>query len=128
MATPHFLGGEVSRADITAGLRQIADYLDAHPDLPAAPYGWDLLVATHGDTDTEAAAEVDRIAAILGVPVDDQTRDGGHYTANKTFGPITYRAFHITARSKAAHRAHMTYADAVTPEDPGELEDPPQAA
>ncbi|GEM_PF-532922 len=118
---------QATRAQITAGLRQLADYLDTNPALPLAPYGWDLLVSTHDDTDTAGIAEVDRIAAILGVPVRDEIADGGHYTAIKAFGLITYQAFHIPARSKAAYRAHITDDDHATPDDTS-ADDPPQAA
>ena len=108
----------VAPAQITDGLRQLADYLDAHPDIPLAPYGWDLLVSTHCDNDTEGRAEVDRIAAILGVPPDDDTADGGHYTAARSFGPVKYYAFHIPA----SHRARSTSGT-----DPAQNQ-PPQAA
>jgi hypothetical protein len=90
----------VPRADVIAGLRQLADFLDDHPAIPTAPYGWDVLVSTHEHTDQAGKASVDHIAAILGVRVDDQTGDGGHYCADRAFGPITYRAFHIPARLK----------------------------
>jgi hypothetical protein len=92
----------VTRGQITTGLRQLADYLDAHPAIPVAPYGWDLIVSTHCDNDPEGMAEVDRIAAILGVQPEDDTPDGGHYTARKVFGPIAYYAFHIPASHRAA--------------------------
>ena len=125
--------GQVDRAQIIDGLRQLADYLAAHPAVPVAPYGWDLLVSSHRDTDTEGIAEIDRIAAILGVTVKDDTSNGGHYTAARAFGPISYQAFHISARSKAAYRAYMTYADHVTPDNTdteaeADADDPPQAA
>lgn len=108
----------VPRSQITDGLRQLADYLDAHPGIPLAPYGWDLLVSTHCDNDTEGRAEVDRIAAILGVPADDDTAAGGHYTAARSFGPVKYNAFHIPGWQKA-----RITSDA----DPAE-DQPPQAA
>jgi hypothetical protein len=125
--------GQADRAQIIGGLHQLADYLAAHPAVPVAPYGWDLLISSHRDTDPEGTAEIDRIAAILGVTVKDDTPSGGYYTAAKAFGPISYQAFHISARSKAAYRAYMTYADHVTPDDydtevEPDADDPPQAA
>ena len=134
MSTHFEFPNQVSREDITKGLRQLADYLDAHPAVPVAPYGWDLLVSTHLENDPEGIAEIDHIAALLGVTVDDQTSAGGHYTATRAFGPITYSAFHILTRSKAAYRAYMTYADCVVPDDTDDdttnddADDPPQAA
>jgi hypothetical protein len=111
---------KTTRTEVTAGLRQLADYLDTHPDIPVAIYGWDLLIQAHGDNDTAKSTELDRIAAILGVPVDHKSAEGGHYTAVRSFGPITYHAYYVTARAKAAYQAYMTYADAVIPDDPPE--------
>src|ERR1700728_1099586 len=107
-----------ARTQIVNGLRQLANYLDTHPDVPVNEFGWDLLSCTRETTDAAGMAEVDRIAAILGVQVRDDTPEGGHYTAAKTFGRITYEAIHVTTRRRAAHQALMSYADAVTPDDP----------
>jgi hypothetical protein len=131
MTTPSTLPGQVARSDITSGLRQLADYLDANPAIPVAPYGWDLMVGTHTSDDRAGVAEIDRVAADLGVAVYDDTANGGHYNVTRSFGPISYTAFHISARSKAAYRAYMTYADCVLPDDDGtsdDADDPPQAA
>jgi hypothetical protein len=130
MTTPATFPGQAPRADIITGLRRLADYLDTHAEIPVAPYGWDLLVSTHTSDDPGGKAEIDRIAALLDVPVRDETDAGGHCNATRAFGPITYTAFHIPASSKAAYRAYMTYADCVTPDDDGsdDADDPPQAA
>jgi len=32
----------IARAQIIDGLRQLADYLDHHPDIPVNEYSWDL--------------------------------------------------------------------------------------
>jgi hypothetical protein len=130
MTTPRTFPGQAPRADIISGLRQLADYLDTQPQIPVAPYGWDLLISTHTSDDSGGKAEIDRIAALLGVPVHDETDAGGHYNATRAFGPISYVAFHIPARHKAADRAYMTYADCVTPDDDrsDDADDPPQAA
>jgi hypothetical protein len=126
--------GQATRASIIKGLRQLADYLHAHPAIPVAPYGWDLLVSSHRENDTEGTADIDRIAAILGVPIRNDASDSGHYIAARAFGPITYQAFHIPASRKAAYRAHMTCAGRVIPDhtdtdaDDTGADDPPQAA
>lgn len=109
-----------TRTEVSSGLRQLADYLDAHPDIPVALFGWDLLVGADGDNDTAKKAELDRIAAVLGVPVDYKSAGTGHYSAVRSFGPISYHAYHVTTKAKATYQAHMTYADAVTPDDPPE--------
>ena len=118
---------QTPRQEFITGLRQLADYLDAHPAIPTAPYDWELIVSTHRANDLDGIAEIDRIAVFLGMPVEDELADGGHYCAVKAFGPITYRACHIPARHRAAHRALMTYSKSVTPDD-GDPDIPPQAA
>jgi hypothetical protein len=109
-------GDLLTRSKAITGLRQLADYLEAHPAIPVAPFGWDLHIYTDRDEDDAAArAEVDRIAAVLGVQVRDDTGRGGHYMAARTFGLISYAAVHIPTRQMAEHRALMTYRDCVTP-------------
>jgi hypothetical protein len=105
----------LTRAKVIDGLRQLADYLADHPDVPVTRYGWDLnIYADSDDGDAAATAEVDRIAAILGVtPADDTTR-GGHYIATRCFGLISYRAVHVPERRMAEHHALMSYRDCVT--------------
>jgi hypothetical protein len=106
----------LARTQIITGLRQLADYLDANPDIPVNEYGWTLMTFARRDDDTAGRAEVDQVAKGLTVPVSDDT-GGGHYTAARTFGRITYEFIHVTQRSRAEHRALMSYADSVTPDD-----------
>ena len=115
-------GDLLHRAKVIGGLRQLADWLDAHPGVPVSPYGWDLSIYPQHDDDADRAAEVDRIAAILGVDVTDQTDQDGHYTAARTFGLITYEAVHIPRRRRAAHAAFMSYSGCFDPADPGRTE------
>ena len=116
--TEHVIPGDLlARAKIIAGLRQLADYLDTHPLVPVCIFGWDLTVySIRAATEAGRRAEVDRIAALLGVPVTDQTRHGGHYTASRSFGLITYNAICVPDQRRAAHEALMTYADCITPD------------
>jgi hypothetical protein len=108
-------GDLIERAQVIAGLRQLAAYLDQHPDVPVCPFGWDLNVYPRQATEAQNRAEVDRIAAILAVTATDQTSTGGHYTAARTFGRITYQATYIPDRRMAAHDAWMSYRDCVQP-------------
>lgn len=116
-AEPIVPGDLFARHQTIAGLRALADFLEANPGVPVYEYGWSLSV--HGEgTDEQRAAEVDRIATLLDVtPVHSR---GGHYIASKTFGRITYNAVHIPVRRIAAHEALMSYApvfDATTDQD-----------
>jgi hypothetical protein len=58
------------------GLRALADFLEANPGVPVARFGetYDVHVRTD---DAQSRALVDALAALLGVPVRDDTADGG---------------------------------------------------
>jgi hypothetical protein len=115
-------GDLLYRAKVIGGLRQLADWLDGHPGVPVCPFGWDLSIYPQFADDADRAAEVDRIAAILGVDVDDQTGQGGHYIASRSFGLITYEAVYIPRARRAASAALMSYHDCVNPADPDPAE------
>jgi hypothetical protein len=108
-ATPHIPADLLARAQTVVGLRQLADYLEDHPDVPVREYGWDLNIYVTADTDEAGRAEVDQIAAVLDATPIDDTLDGGHYWTRKTFGRISYRAVYIPARAWARHRAENSY-------------------
>lgn len=115
MTDPLIPGDLLHRSKVTGGLRQLADWLDAHPDVPVCPYGWDLHIYPHLADEAAGRAEVDRIAAMLGVHVTDETQDGGHYRAIRSFGLITYEAVHIPQRYRDTYEALMSYQGCVTP-------------
>lgn len=98
-----------ARAQTIAGLRQLADHLETHPELPVKEYGFDLTIYPEADTDAAGRAEVDRIADILDVTPTDNTPMGGHYIASKIFGRISYRAVHISSRAQATYNARNSY-------------------
>jgi hypothetical protein len=98
-----------ARAQAIVGLRQLADYLEDHPDLPVKECGFDLTIYPQADTDAAGRAEVDRIADLLGVTPIDKTPMGGHYIASKAFGRISYRAVHIPSRAWARYTARNSY-------------------
>lgn len=100
------------RAEFTAALRELADFIDAHPDLPL-PHFANIVVHPAG-TDEEERAEVDRIAGII----DRQplTSPTGHYRVERDFGGrVAYTAVAIPAATMAQHAALMSYDSAVTP-------------
>jgi hypothetical protein len=105
---------QARRPDVIRGLRELAALLESCPDIPA-PYTVDVLVFPPDATDTEICAEVDRIAALLGVIVQDATAQRPHYTASKSFGPVNYRAVAIPSRVRAYHDAQNSYAGNVMP-------------
>ncbi|GAA4484442.1 hypothetical protein GCM10023191_007610 [Actinoallomurus oryzae] len=103
------------RTEFIVGLQALADYLDTNPAVPVPEFSIEVLVHARG-TDEVASAEVDRVAALLGVAVRDDTARGGHYKAIRTFGPVEYRCLAIPAAVMAVHRAGQSYAESVVPD------------
>ncbi|MFC9975224.1 hypothetical protein ACFVH6_30450 [Spirillospora sp. NPDC127200] len=106
------------RAAFIAGLRELADYLAATPEVPVPQYGAEVTLFPSGDDDAARFAQVDRLAAVLGVPVCDRTADGGHYIATRCFGPVALEVVASTEASRAAYDALTSYRDNVQPEPP----------
>jgi hypothetical protein len=109
-------GDLLSRAQTIAGLRELADYLQAHPGVPVRDLGWDLNIYPQLPTEALKRAEIDRIAAVLGVPVCDETGQRGHYTVTRSFGLVSYSAICVPDRRAAEHRALMSYSGTVAPD------------
>ena len=108
-------GDLFARHQTITGLRALADYLENNPAVPVNEYGWEVRIhsGVGRDTTTDAhqRTEVDRVAALLGVPVLDEIERGGHYKASRTFGRIVYTIVHVPARRMAQHRAEQSYCD-----------------
>jgi hypothetical protein len=83
------------RQAFIAGLRELADFLENNPSVPAPEYGTDVLVFPPSVSDDEKRQEIDLIASLIGSGT--VTTRGGHYTASRRFGPIEYRAVAIPA-------------------------------
>lgn len=82
------------RAGLIAGLRELAEYLDQNPDVPA-PRSTDLLVFPPAGSDAEMFTEIDAIASRIGATASDADSPAGHYSAARDFGPVQYRAVAI---------------------------------
>ncbi|MBQ0828183.1 hypothetical protein ABZ669_00475 [Streptomyces hirsutus] len=75
------------RAAFLAGLRELIDFLTAHPDV-VVPRHASLVVLVDA---TDSAARLDgvqSVAAPLSVPAEDIGR--GYFGARRDFGPISY--------------------------------------
>ncbi len=77
-----------------AGLRELADFLDQNPHVPA-PCRADVFVFPADASDAEMFAEVDVIAQVIGVAASTDGSPHGHYRAIRDFGPVQYRAVAI---------------------------------
>jgi hypothetical protein len=80
------------RAALINGLRALADYLESNPEVPSPVYTDVLTFPPNGEW-AEMRAEIDAIAAYLGVTANDGY--GSHYVASRYFGPVEYRAVAI---------------------------------
>lgn len=99
------------RTTLIAGLRALADFLDANPAVPV-PRSVNVLHFPHGATDVEICAEVDHIAELLGAPVNQEF---GHYGASVHFGPVEYKAVAILAARRAQYEADRSYEGCIQP-------------
>ncbi len=107
------------RAAFIAALRDLAGFLEGHPDVPV-PESWhtkQITVFPDGDTDEQRRAGVDAAAGALGVTAADP--DGsGHYQAARRFGSLAYQVLAISDARRAAYDAGSSYYDCVTPDSP----------
>lgn len=102
------------RQAVIDGLRELADFLAEHPDVPV---GTNAIVDFFPrGTDEEGRAEIDRIAAVLGV-TPTANDEGTHYQALRRFGSVTYKAIAITADSMRRWYAERSYSGAVQPDE-----------
>ena len=99
------LRAAADRAALVAGLRDLADFLAAHPDVPVPPAYHEETIHDFpdGDTDEERRAGVDRAADAMGVPAAE-TR-GGHYKATARFGPLAYEVLMIPSAAEVSRAA-----------------------
>jgi hypothetical protein len=100
-ANPHcVIGYGQARTDMVAGLRALADFLEANPAVPIPRYGHTFGVSTSG-SDEQRLAQVKFASLVIGEQTTDNTQNHGHYWAQRRFGPVSYR---IVAVSQAAMR------------------------
>jgi hypothetical protein len=87
-----YYANDQERSRLTTGLRDLADFLESRPDVPA-PRLADVSVFPPNGTDDQRRAEIDAIASCLA----EQTHEtaGGHYKASRCFGPVEYHAVAI---------------------------------
>jgi hypothetical protein len=87
------------RTRLIAGLRELADYLESNPEVPAPSYSDVLTFPAKGNW-AEMCAEIDATAARLGVTTYE---NGCHYVAARTFGPVEYRAVAIPPKNDSGN-------------------------
>ena len=100
------------RAAFIAGLRDLASFLEANPDLPVRQFGDAITLHTGYELPADGTWEgelraLEAFAAAIGTTVTD--RGTGHLYASRSFGPITYEAAAISPQAWARHRADWSY-------------------
>lgn len=95
------------RAAHIKGLRDLADWLEANPDIPIGASNQTALqysIAAYGDWkhDFHAACnELNRVAALIGEDVIDIGAPGsGWRKVKRTFGPVAYQAVAIERKAE----------------------------
>lgn len=92
-----YFANEQQRAEYLKGMRDLLDYLEAHPEVPT-PTSEALQLSTYG-TNEETVATVDEFADLVGVK---PFRSGAHYYAELKFGPVTF--FCVAIRKRAPRK------------------------
>jgi hypothetical protein len=93
------------RREMAAGLRQLATFLLAHPEL-RCPSQITAAVVTTAESEDDERAEVDHAAAAMGVPPGE----GDHYTATVEFGGrVRLTVMHIPDAWRRHHDAISSY-------------------
>jgi hypothetical protein len=103
-----------TRDQFIAGLRNLADYLAAHPAIPVPRHGEQIVVNVNSPEEG-GHAQVRHAAGLLAATVTDQTRYGGHLYTDKAFGPLIYHVVSIPDACMARHEALWSYAGSVVP-------------
>ncbi|WP_131740281.1 hypothetical protein [Actinomadura roseirufa] len=102
-------GDLFSRHQTIAGLRALADFLEANPAVPVEEYGHTYNVWINADTDDGGRSGIAALAAHLGEAFEDRIAHGGHCTTRKTFGRIRYSAVYIPNRRMTELKARSSY-------------------
>jgi hypothetical protein len=98
------------RIGVIQGLRELADFLAQHPDLPV-PLITQISYCALGDTDAEEQAEIDKIAKLLDRTAEYTT--AGHYSVSRLFASVEYRAFTVPEHAMREYVAKNSYRDSI---------------
>lgn len=103
------------RRAVISGLREFADDLSMHRDIPV-PLIIEIDYFPRAATDAEKRAEIDRIAKVLGIE-PEFTAGGEHYAATRRYGVVHYKAVTISRDALRRWDALMSYSHSVTPDE-----------
>jgi hypothetical protein len=105
------------RQRLIDGLRDLAAFLEQHPEVPVNGYA-SIDYCVDGDDDTTGLENVVAVAELAGVTVTDVggraiCEDTTHFYARRRFGPVAYEATYIKRREMDDYRALMSYSGTV---------------
>jgi hypothetical protein len=83
------------RQALISGLRELAGFLENHPEVPTPNYA-DVLVFPPHVSHTEHQSEIDKIASLIGSGTETSSYRR-HYMTSRQFDPVGYRAVAIPA-------------------------------
>ncbi|WP_062440054.1 hypothetical protein [Herbidospora daliensis] len=98
---------------LIAGLRDLADFLDANPGVPVPSTEIAITVYPPRADDEEMRAVVDTMAAGLGTEIKPSDLSHGHYSTCRSFGPVLYGAVAIMRQARERYAAQSSYEDNV---------------
>jgi hypothetical protein len=88
-------------AGLIAGLRELADWYEQHPDVPLPLYP-SFIHCVHSDDDQAGTAELAAVAEALAV---EQSTHGGHPAAERVFGAVEFRVYYVPRVDAAEYQA-----------------------
>lgn len=93
--------GTETRQQKLDDLRALADFLEAHPDVPIGVDEINSVAILAGD-DEAGMAELHAIANALDVEITHNA-SGTHHYAIRKFGSVPYKAYYVTTESMRQH-------------------------
>ncbi|MBO0804572.1 MAG: hypothetical protein J2P25_16050 [Nocardiopsaceae bacterium] len=101
------------RGRFIAGLRELADYLAVHEDVPVPDYP-KITAHADGADDAEEREMVDKAARGLRRHAAETRPGSGHYKVVRYFGPLEYGVAAISRSCMELHEAQQSYVDNIT--------------
>jgi len=81
-----YFADEAGRDAYLKGMRDLIEFLEAHPEIPVPQHEERIQLSTYG-TDAEKCATVVDVATVLET---EPVWEGRHFRATRTFGPIRF--------------------------------------
>lgn len=98
MVDNEYFADKDKRRAFVAGLRELADFLDANPDVPAPRFSSEISVHLYG-TDEQKVTAIVECARLMGVEPTLES-DGHHLLARLSFGHVVYQVIGLSQQCK----------------------------